>query len=286
LAITEENYTSSVHKLSKGEYFGNHYHKNQFNDLLITDTAYTHAKVDWHYHENAYFTYLLQGKLFEENKKESYHLERGGLLFHNWQDAHHNIKPPEYTRGFHIEITTKWFELYQIKSFDFEGSLHLKNPLIREKINSIFFESKIKDTNTQLTIDMLLVDVFNTIKSDDQHFKNQTPTWVKTLKEILHSTPNIKTSLTSLAVLLDIHPVHLSREFPKYFKTTIGHYIRTQRINKALLLIAENKLTMTEICYDCEFYDQSHFTTSLKKVYKQTPLKISKKIGNVNLLQF
>ena len=78
-----------MHKLSKGEYFGNHYHKSQLNDLLITDKAYTHAKADWHYHENGYFTYLLQGKLFEENKKESYHLERVGLLFHNWQNTLH-----------------------------------------------------------------------------------------------------------------------------------------------------------------------------------------------------
>lgn len=273
-------------KLLKGEYFGNHYNKNQFNDLLITDTEYTHQKVDWHYHENPYFTYLLQGKLFEENKKENYYLKSGSLLFHNWQDAHHNIKPAEYTRGFHIEMNTKWFDFYNIQSFDFEGSMHLENPLIKEKMNTIFLESKIKDTNSQISIDMLLIDVFNTIKTDEKTKESQVPKWVNHLKEILHSTPNICTSLTSLSSILNIHPVHLSREFPKYFSTTIGNYIRTQKINKALLLIAENKLSMTEICYESGFYDQSHFTNSLKKIYGQTPLKISKKIGNVNLLQF
>ena len=273
-------------KLQKGEYFGNHYNKNQFNDLLITDTEYTHEKVDWHYHQNPYFTYLLQGKLFEENKKENYYLESGSLLFHNWQDAHHNIKPNEYTRGFHIEMTTDWFDLFDIKSFDFEGSTHLENPLIKQKMNAIFLESKHKDNNSQISIDMLLVDVFNTIKSDENNSETQTPNWVKQLKEILHSPKNSCTSLVELSVILDIHPVHLSRDFPKYFKTTIGNYIRTQKLNKALLLIAENKLSMTEICYECGYYDQSHFTTSLKRIYGKTPLKISKKIGNVNLLQF
>lgn len=273
-------------KLLKGEYYGNHYNKNQFNDLLITDTEYTHEKVDWHYHQNPYFTYLLQGKLFEENKKENYYLNSGSLLFHNWQDAHHNIKPPEFTRGFHIEMTNDWFDLYNIKSFDFEGSLHLENPLIKQKMNAIFLESKIKDTNSQLTIDMLLIDIFNTIKLKNNIIGNQTPSWVEQLKEIIHHSPKTCTSLSNLSAILNIHPVHLSREFPKYFKTTIGNYIRTQKLNKALLLIVENKLSMTEICYECDFYDQSHFTTSLKKVYQQTPLKISKKIGNVNLLQF
>lgn len=72
--------------------------------------------------------------------------------------------------------------------------------------------------------------------------------------------------------------MHLSREFPKYFNTTIGNYIRTQKVNKALLLVIENKLSMTEICYDCGFYDQSHFISTFKRVYQNTPLKISKKI--------
>ncbi|APZ46945.1 AraC family transcriptional regulator [Polaribacter reichenbachii] len=273
-------------KLLKGEYFGNHYNKNQFDDLLITDTKYTHAKVDWHYHENPYFTYLLQGKLYEENKKENYYLKSGSLLFHNWQDAHYNIKPDIYTRGFHIEMNTNWFDLYDIKSFDFEGSMQLKNPLIQQKMNCILLESKIKDQNSQLAINMLLVDIFNNIKTHHHNSEKQKPNWVKQLKEILHSSENNITSLSALSTILNIHPVHLSREFPKYFKTTIGNYIRTQKINKALLLIAKNKLSMTEVCYEAGFYDQSHFITSLKKIYGQTPLKISKKIGDVNLLQF
>ena len=273
-------------KLLKGEYYGSHFNKNQFNDLLITDTEYTHKKVDWHYHQNPYFTYLLQGKLFEENKKENYYLKSGSLLFHNWQDAHHNIKPDDFTRGFHIELTTDWFDLYDIKSFDFEGSMHLKNPLIKQKMNAIFIESKIKDNSSQITIDMLLLDVFNTIKIEGNLIKKQVPNWVKQLKEILHLPQNKIESLTDLSTILNIHPVHLSREFPKYFKTTFGNYIRTQKLNRALLLIAENKLSMTEVCYECDFYDQSHFTNSFKKVYQKTPLKISKKIGDVKLLQF
>lgn len=272
-------------KLANGEYFGNHYNKTHFKDLVITDTEYTHAKVDWHYHENPYFTYLLQGKLFEENKKNSYYLKKGSLLFHNWQDAHYNIKPKDFTRGFHVELTDNWLEKYEINTVNLEGSLHVKNPFIKEKMNKIFFESKIKDANSQLTIEMLLIDIFSNIKPTASISKVQIPVWVNNLKEILHCKQEICTSLASLSSILNIHPVHLSREFPKYFHTTIGNYIRTQKVNKALLLITENKLSMTEICYQCGFYDQSHFITTFKKIYNHTPLQFSKKIRNVNFLQ-
>lgn len=70
-----------MNKLKTGEFYGKHYQKSAFKNLIITDTEYTHSKVDWHYHENPYFTYLLQGKIFESNKKEAYCLEPGSLLF-------------------------------------------------------------------------------------------------------------------------------------------------------------------------------------------------------------
>lgn len=275
-----------AHQLKKGEYFGNHYHKLQLDNFLITDTEYTHEKVDWHSHQNPYFTYLLEGKLFEANKKETYHLSPGTLLFHNWQDAHYNIKPPEFTRGFHIEMNSKWFEKYDLKSFDFQGSLHLENPFTKELMTKIFFESKVLDNNSQTSIELLLINVFSTIKNQPYKKDSNIPNWVYQLKEILHEQPDICTSLTNLSSILNIHPVHLSREFSTYFKTTMGNYIRRQKINKAILLIINKKLSMTEICYECGFYDQSHFITSFKKVYGYTPLQFSKKTNNVNFIQF
>lgn len=273
-------------KLKNGEYFGKHYHKLQLDDLLITDTEYTHSKVDWHSHENPYFTYLLQGKLLEANKKETYCLTPGSLLFHNWQDEHYNIKPPDFTRGFHIELNSKWFQKYDFKTFNFQGSIHLENPLTKELINKIFIESKDVNHNSKLTIDSLLINLFSTLKHNSINVNSTVPNWVHKLTEILHYQPETCTSLTHLSAILNIHPVHLSRQFPKYFNTTIGNYIRKQKINKAISLILSKKFSMTEVCYECGFYDQSHFITNFKKVYGNTPLQFLKKTTNVNFIQF
>jgi len=275
-----------VQQLKKGEYFGTHFHKLQLDNFLITDTEYTHDKVDWHRHENPYFIFLLQGKLLEANKKDTYYLSPGTLLFHNWQDAHYNIKPPQFTRGFHIEMNSKWFEKYDLKSFDFQGSLHLDNPITKELMAKIFFESKTSDATSQTSIELLLLNLFSTIKTNAHKKESCIPNWVHQLQEILHEQPEICTSLTNLSALLNIHPVHLSREFPSYFKTTMGNYLRKQKIHKATLLIINKKLTMTEICYECGFYDQSHFISCFKKVYGGTPLQFSKKTTDVNFIQF
>jgi AraC family transcriptional regulator len=257
-------------QLNNGNYFGTHYQKNIFDSLVITDTEYTHAKVDWHYHENPYLTFLLQGKLYEANKKEQYYLEPGSLLFHNWQDAHYNIKPDEYTRGFHIEFNPEWFNKYDIPLDSFEGSFNIPNPVTKALVNSLFLESKIKDDKNSISIELLALSIFEQFSEGTKSNSKARPTWFGQLKDYLADS-NEHLTLTNLSTILDIHPVHISREFHKHFKITLGQYIRYLRVNKAVSLLIRGKSTMTDICYDCGFYDQSHFIRDFKRIYNRTP---------------
>jgi AraC-like DNA-binding protein len=261
-----------MNELRKGQFYGTHYKKSVLDNIIITDTEYTHSKVDWHYHENPYFTYLLQGKLYESNKKESYYLEPGSLLFHNWQDPHYNIKPPEYTRGFHLELNENWFSNFEIETKCFEGSVNLRDPLIKNLMNKIFIETKISDQYSNLSISALLIEIFSTVNKGKENSCKK-PSWAKKLQELILEQ-EVDYSLHNLSSLLEIHPVHLSREFKRYFGTSLGNYIRLLKLNKAFHLINSNKLSMTEISYQCGFFDQSHFITNFKKIYDTTPKKL------------
>jgi len=266
-----------MEKLQQGEFYRAHYQKSSFENIIITDTEYTHGKVDWHYHENPYFTYLLQGKLFESNRKESYYLKPGNLLFHSWQDAHYNLKPPEFTRGFHIELNKDWFSNLGIQITDFEGSMNIRNPVAKNLMSQVFFESKLNDQYSNLSIATLLTQVFSVIKEPKKNSYKK-PHWVNTLKELLHEE-QVDYSLKELSSILEVHPVHLSREFNKYFGTSFGNYVRVLKVNQAFNLMVQNKLSMTEICYRCGFYDQSHFIKNFKRIYKTTPLQFLKNIS-------
>ena len=251
-----------MNQLKTGEFYGTHFRKSVTENLIITDTEYTHSQVDWHYHESPYFTYLLQGKLFESNKRESYYLEPGSLLFHYWQDSHYNIKPPEFTRGFHIELNEEWFTSFDIEITNFEGSINLKNPVVRNLMNQIFVETKINDPYSNLGIESNLIEIFNTIKEREEKSLKR-PIWVNKLQELLIEEKT-EYSLKSLSSKLEIHPVHLSREFKRYFTTSLGNYIRLIKLNKAFYLLISKKMSMTDICYQCGFYDQSHFISNFK----------------------
>ena len=253
-------------QLRRGEFYGQTNKIIDLNDITLTDTVYTHDKVDWHYHENAYFTFILEGNVIEGNKKEKYNCSAGSLLFHNWQEPHYNIKPEGFTRGFHIEIEKKWFDKLEFNAADLQGSNYLDNPNLKFLMYKIFRETKLQDTVTPLSIEILLLESLAQMQRDDKTRFIKKPLWVSEIKMILNERFLDGITLEYLSQSLDIHPVHLSRDFPKYFNSGLGEYVRKLKVEKALHLISNKKLHLTSIAHECGFSDQSHFIGCFKEM--------------------
>ncbi len=260
-----------MNRSKTGQFYGTTTETVCLEGLTLTDTEYSQEKVDWHFHEKDYFTFILQGGMLEGNKKEIYECTSGGLLYHNWQDAHYNIPSKKFTRGFHVELEPGWFATYDVNQALTQGSIKIPNPRIRTLMYNIFKEMKVAGEAGQLGIDALLIRVFSILGKKAESADDKKPKWVATLKDLLYADAT-NWSLPDLARLLNIHPVHLSREFPKHFHTTLGEYTRAIRIQRALPLLCDPSLSLTEIAFQCDFADQSHFIRSFRSYYHITPL--------------
>ncbi|UKB83062.1 AraC family transcriptional regulator [Chryseobacterium sp. MEBOG06] len=258
--------------LQNGQYFGLTNENVHFEGLIITDTEYTHPYVDWHYHENAYFTFLLQGHMTEGNKKEIYGCSPGTLLYHHWEDPHYNVKPDLFTRGFHIEITQDWFDAFNLQKNKAEGSFNIKNPALKLLVYKIFKETKLNDTSFEVAANELLLNLFSQLAPRNSTFEKK-PLWVSQVDEILHENFTEKISLKELSKTVNIHPIHLSRDFQKHFHCNLGEYIRKLKISKSLELINRKHTPLTDIALECGFADQSHFIRCFKENIGITPLK-------------
>lgn len=263
-------------QLSTGQFYGQTNETFHLNGITLTDTEYTHSKVDWHYHQNPYFTFILQGNVIEGNKKEIYHCSAGTLLFHNWQEPHYNIKPDGFTRGFHIELEQKWINDFSISLNNLQGNLHLKDPDLKLLLYKIFREIKINDTTTTLSIHTLLLQTLAEMQRTQIALPKTNPQWVKQLKDILHDRCAEKLSLDELSKTLGIHPVHLSRQFSQYFHCSFGEYVRKLKVEKSLSLLSNKKYSLTEITFESGFCDQSHFIRNFKTLMGISPLAYRK----------
>lgn len=251
-------------EMRKGHFFGDTNLKLDLGGITVTKTVYTHDYVDWHCHENAYFTFILCGGLIETDKKNTFRCGPGALLFHYWEEAHCNIKPPEFTQGFHIEIHKSWFDRLQLPQRELGGSFRLYDPASVIGFYTMAREASLRDSASQLAIESQLVNVLTRMSQINEKPITAKPAWVKQLRDILHEEHDEVHSLTVLAARLDIHPVHLSRDFQKHFNSSFGEYIRSIKIQNSLALLQNPSMSLTEIAFACGFADQSHFLRCFK----------------------
>jgi AraC-like DNA-binding protein len=263
--------------LTKGNYYGQKKQESTVNGIVLSEYDYLIPRTDWHFHENPYFMYLLQGDLFDINKNKKTICPSGSFLLHNWQEPHFNAKESTNARGFHIEFERSWFEDKKLDINLWEGSQLIENPKLHHLIAKLYYEFKCQDEFSDASIELLLYQLCENIQPNNKNRFVKKPSWINPLKDILHqNTSNL--SLKFLSEELNVHPVHLSRTIPKYLNATLGDYLRQQKIKKAVNLMMNTHKSFLDITYDCGFSDQSHFIRTFKNYIGMTPKAYRKKI--------
>lgn len=113
------------------------------------------------------------------------------------------------------------------------------------------------------------------------------PQWVRELKEMIQDQVDAQMSIDikKLSSELELNPSYLSREFSRYFDDlNFGDYVRKKRIEKAMDLMKNPKLPLTEIAYLTGFSDQSHFSRIFKKYTGDSPSQFRKNLKKVNII--
>lgn len=255
---------------AKGKYYGSKQSEIQSEGIVLSEYDYLQAGTPWHFHENPYFMYVLHGNMYDINKKKQVTCPAGSLVFHNWEEAHYNTKESRHARGFHIEFERKWFYERKLDLDLWEGSQLIEHPSIHHLLGKLYFEFKCQDPYSGVSIDLLLLQLCENTGRDQIPKLTCEPTWIAQLKELIHQNTE-GLNLKYLSDTLGVHPAHLSRAVPQYLSTTLGDYIRQQKIKQALGYLTDPKYSLTDITYLCGFADQSHFTRTFKIYFDQTP---------------
>jgi len=256
--------------LTKGEYYGSQNSKASFNGVLLSHYTYTVPKTDWHYHENPYFMYVLHGDMMDCNTKVKTLCPSGSLMFNNWQEPHYGSKHSDKASGFHLEFEKNWLKKNGISLNLLEGSQLIQNPKLHLLFAKLYREFSLSDIYSEVSVEVLLLQICETLSSLKEINTQNNLTWVNRLKELLHYDTSTL-SLDYLSNELKIHPVHISRVASKYLSMSLGEYIRQHKIKKALPLLLDSSNSLTEIAYKVGFSDQSHFNRVFKSFFKMSP---------------
>ncbi|MDX8446057.1 AraC family transcriptional regulator [Mesorhizobium captivum] len=94
------------------------------------------------------------------------------------------------------------------------------------------------------------------------------------VKEFLGQNFSRKLSLAEMAAVCGLSPYHFVRAFSKTFGVSPHQYVLGLRLDFAERLLADRRMSITDIADLSGFSSQSHLTTTMKKYRHVTPLQV------------
>lgn len=91
------------------------------------------------------------------------------------------------------------------------------------------------------------------------------------IKAFVESKLDKNFGLVDLAGLVGYSPDHFSRLFKQAFEQSPHQYVLSRRIERAMALLRDERLSIAEVASACGFSNQGHFTTVFKQRAGTTP---------------
>jgi AraC family transcriptional regulator len=96
--------------------------------------------------------------------------------------------------------------------------------------------------------------------------------------ELIMADLSEEVSLRAMAEEANVSPFHFTRMFRKTLGVTPHRFVLRQRIQKALHLIREGKLSLAQVATEAGFCDQAHFTHAFRSVVGTTPARYARSV--------
>ena len=104
-----------------------------------------------------------------------------------------------------------------------------------------------------------------------QNFRYESPGRFKLITEYIMENFNDDITLPAAAAVANMGLTAFCNFFKSQFRVTFVEYLNTVRIGHACKLIADNKLNIVQIAYECGFNSIANFNRQFKKIKRISP---------------
>ncbi len=256
-----------------GQLYGDVLRSRVVADFTLTETVYPpNLELPRHSHEGAYFCLVMQGAYTESYGKQTRLCRPTALIFHPPAEVHSDRFHRTGGRCLNIQMGPGWLRRVAEPSLNLDRAFHVQAGELSHLAVRLSREFRSADEASTLAIEGLILEILaEAARNLVLGSCRRPPTWLEPVREALHSRFSERQTLTDLAELAGVHPVHLAREFRKNFGCTIGEYVRHLRIEFACRQLSAPAMSLVEIAGAAGFSHQAHFTRIFKQIVGISP---------------
>ena len=226
-----------------------------------------------HAHRHTYITFVLEGAFEERYSTSSITCRSGAVRFLPAGEAHEN-RIESRLRCLHISTDPDSLRSLDRHSIVPRNPAEINGLTVTWLANRLYSEFSREDHASAIAIEGLVLEILAELaRSQVKSGSMLVPRWLQQATDIVESRFLERLSLASIAAEVGVHYVHLSRQFHKYNRCTIGELIRRRRVQYASHLLAQSQTPLAEIALICGFSDQSHLSFLFKRYMGVSPSK-------------
>ena len=254
-------------RLDPGEFLGRQLRSHTSGGFTLTQYEYSgQSDLPTHEHSCAYLSFPLTGAYEESYTGKMQLCSAGRAVFHPRGESHSDRFAAIGATIFSIEMEDVW--LGRLRDLGFrEERFDFASPHTMRRARALARLMAASDASP-LRADAGAIDILADLPSRME--ERRPPPWLRRVLDCLDQSP-ARPDLSMLASLAGVHAVHLARVFRRTQGCTIGEYFRNVRIERAVLLLREQRRPLSDVALACGFSDQSHFCREFKRAFGVTP---------------
>lgn len=255
--------------------------KFYFHRDTVTD-SFTHV-ADKHYHNLFEIYYITSGTCVYFIDNKAYELIPGDIIL----IPEHVIHNTEYRSSEHTRLLINCSQRFIPASVRplLPQMLYLyRNPSIADEVENIFLKIEEEYHNSDIMHEEILscyTHMLFFLLARNLNTKAEIYTahdYIDRAIDYLQKNFASDVSLSLLADMYSVTPVHFSRMFKKVTGFGFCEYMNILRLQKAEILMYQSpKMTITEIAAQCGFSDSNYFSVKFKKMYGLSPKSFIKR---------
>lgn len=224
-----------------------------------------------HTHAPASLSIVLAGKYLEQSDGKTHARASSTVVFHPPQESH-AVEFESEVRILSVEVGDERLAQLREHPFVFDEPASCRTETINSLGRRLYQECLRMDAAAALSIEGLILELLaEAARCRSTRARRGSPPWLMRARDFLHANFAAPFTLTEVADVSGVHPVHLSRAFRENFGCTVGEYVRRLRVEFACLQITRTDAPLSQIAQAAGFADQSHLNKIFKQLQGTTP---------------